>query len=114
MAVLSREDFRERVKKYFGDAPDDDQISFMEDVVDTYEDSVTRSGDMSVREAEWKEKYDNLDREWRRRYTERFYGKGGDPDSANPGNNEPEDAPDHDAEVSEETYLFEDLFKKED
>lgn len=68
MAVLDREKFLERVRSHFEGRDDDDSISFMEDVIDTYNDVESRSG-----ESEWKKKYEENDANWRRRYKERFF-----------------------------------------
>ena len=68
MAVLDKETFMTRIREYFGDAPDDASLSVMEDIIDTYNDREQRSG-----EDEWKRRYDELDRTWRQRYTERFF-----------------------------------------
>lgn len=76
MAVLNREDFLNRVKNHFGETPNDEQLSVMEDIIDTYNDMESRSG-----EDEWKRKYDELDASWRKRYRDRFFTP--IPDSSN-------------------------------
>ena len=68
MAVLNREDFLNRVKNHFGETPNDEQLSVMEDIIDTYNDVESRSG-----EDEWKRKYNELDASWRKRYRDRFF-----------------------------------------
>lgn len=68
MAVLEREKFLERIREHFGDVPDDASLSVMEDIIDTYNDVESRSG-----ESEWKRKYEENDANWRRRYKERFF-----------------------------------------
>ena len=49
---------------------------------------------------DWKTKYEENDKEWRRKYTERFFSKGEDPE-------DPEDP------EEEEPKTFEDLFEEE-
>lgn len=66
MAVLTKDDFIARVKGRLGEELTDDDIAFLEDMTDTYEDLEGRVGD------DWKSKYDSLDREWRAKYVERF------------------------------------------
>lgn len=67
--VLSREDFMELIKRRVGDSTTDDDLKFMEDVVDTYNDLETRTRDSG----EWERRYNENDAEWRRRYRERFF-----------------------------------------
>ena len=66
MAVLGKDDFIARVKARLGEELTDEDIAFLEDMTDTYEDLEGRVGE------DWKGKYDALDREWREKYVERF------------------------------------------
>lgn len=70
MAKLTADEFMNKVKEYIGDRDDDATLSFLEDCKDT----ITGDGD------EYKEKYetairekDELDKQWRTKYKERFY-----------------------------------------
>lgn len=66
--ILSREELVSAVKNIFGEDSTDEQISFIENLSDTFtdfEERVESSGD-------WKTKYEENDASWRRRYTERF------------------------------------------
>lgn len=70
MAVLTQSEFMEKLKTIIGDRTDDEAISFIEDCKDT----------ITVDKDDWKQKYDDaikeketLDKEWRTRYTERFF-----------------------------------------
>lgn len=76
LAILTREDFIARVKDRIGEATDDDSISFMEDMTDTYE-SLTANGAEEWRSKyeEMEKKYNDNDADWRRRYKERFFDK---------------------------------------
>lgn len=70
MAVRTREELMESIKKKIGDDTSDDTISFLEDIVDTFDDydsRVNQGGD-------WKKKYEDNDREWREKYRDRFFG----------------------------------------
>ena len=81
MAVLSQKEFMEKLKTIIGDRTDDVAISFIEDCKDT----------ISEDKDDWKGKYDalvkekdDLDKEWRKKYTDRFFA----PDSHNDDNND--------------------------
>lgn len=69
MSVLDRDTFLARVRDRIGEATDDDSISFLEDMTDTYE-SLTANG-----QEDWKSKYEENDRQWRERYRNRFMDK---------------------------------------
>ena len=64
MAVLSREDFRARVNARVGESTTDDDLAFLEDMLDTY-DSLSGSEDEITRLTSQNESL-------RRRYRERF------------------------------------------
>lgn len=70
MAVLSKEDLIAKLNASFGENLSDDNISLLEDVSDTI-DSFSDTED-------WKTKYEENDASWRKRYKERFEGKGDD------------------------------------
>ena len=61
---LSKEELLEKVKVYVGDRTDDETISLIEDISDSME--VSDGGE------NWKEKYEELDNEWREKYIARF------------------------------------------
>lgn len=67
---LSNDEFMKQLKSFIGDRTDDEAIKFIEDCKDT----ITADKD------DWKQKYDDvlkekedLDAEWRKKYTERFF-----------------------------------------
>lgn len=91
MAVLDRTKFFERIDKIVGDRDDDEILEYYEDFKDTYDDYEKRLGDTreekdcsDVKREErelddadsdrdyWRKKYEDCDKEWRRRYKERF------------------------------------------
>ena len=97
MSVKSREELINTVTSMFGENPTDEQISLLEDITETggdYEDWLSDS-------TEWKTKYEEIDKEWRRRYTDRF----------NNTEPKPEPSPDPDPEPEVMT-TFEELFKE--
>lgn len=75
MAKLTNDELKARVKAVIGDRTDDEAIQFLEDFNDTISDVGSDNGDN-----DWKKKYDDLvkdkdelDKAWRKRYTERFF-----------------------------------------
>lgn len=99
MAVKTREEILESFKSRLGENPDDESISFLEDVTDTLDDFEKRAnGDGE----DWKSKYEENDASWRKKYTERFFS-----DEPNPEPNpEPKLEPDNTPRT------FSDLFKE--
>ena len=62
----TKEELLEQFKTIIGEDMSDTSIGFIEDLTDSFNDS----------EAEdWKAKYEENDKNWRKKYTERFYGK---------------------------------------
>lgn len=66
--VVTLDEIKEKIKKVIGDNTDDDTLSLLEDVEDTYTSLKTGDGE------DWKKRYEDNDKEWRKRYRERFYG----------------------------------------
>lgn len=96
MAVKNKDEILEAIKTRVGDNTDDETISLLEDVSDTLTDLETRaSGE------DWKTKYEENDKLWRERYTNRFFSKEPEPDPKL----EPEPVP-------EVKKTFSDLFKE--
>lgn len=100
MAVKSKDEILEYLKGKMGDNPDDESIAFLEDVTDTISDFESKVSSTE----DWKTKYEENDKEWRKKYTDRFFS------------NEPENVPDPDPEDPPEEHTpmnFEDLFTTE-
>lgn len=74
MGVRTREEILEAIRSRIGEDTSDESISLLEDITDTMEDYETRVADKT----DWKNKYDELDATWRRKYIERFSGKSGE------------------------------------
>lgn len=99
MAVRTREEILESFKVRLGEKPDDESISFLEDVTDTLDDFEKRAkGDGT----DWKSKYEENDANWRKKYTERFFSVEPEPESKPEPKPEPDDTP----------RTFSDLFKE--
>lgn len=74
MAILTRDQFFDRIREHIGDDASDESISFMEDITDTYNDMETRAAGDGV---DWEQRYKDLDENWKKRYTHRFFSSGG-------------------------------------
>lgn len=96
MAVRTTQEIIDALRETFGESPDDTQLAMLEDVSDTFTDLNEKSGE------DWKTKYEENDKAWRKRYTDRFSGK------ADPEHDTPED----DSE-SPKPLTYESLFKTE-
>lgn len=69
MAVITRDEMLQIIRGFIGETPDDNGLKVLEDFNDTLDDyysRITESGN-------WKTKYEENDREWRKRYSDRFY-----------------------------------------
>ena len=69
MAILSREEYFNRLQDYVGDDSSDRAIALVEDMTDTYNSFTERKDDSD----EWKKKYEENDKSWRERYRRRFF-----------------------------------------
>lgn len=99
MAVKTRDEILESFKTRLGEKPDDESISFLEDVTDTLDDFEKRAkGDGT----DWKSKYEENDANWRKKYTERFFSNEPEPKKPEPKKPEPDNTP----------TTFSDLFKE--
>lgn len=97
MIIESREEYLKRVGDRVGDSAED--ITFLEDMTDTYDHLVTLSdGDTIAR-------LKSENEELRRKYRERFFSPGADPEP---------DEPDEPDEPEEIKTKYEELFKEED
>lgn len=94
MPILSRDDFFTRLRAKFGEPVSEEDVSLLEDITDSYNDLEASARDTT----DWRSRYEELDASWRKRYTDRFFGKG-------------DDVPPPEAEPEEKTELsFDDLF----
>lgn len=94
MPVLNREAFFNRVHDVFGSDTSPENISFIEDMTDTYADLEKRANGDGM---DWKQKYEENDKAWREKYQHRFFSSGGgefNPSEGaeqNPSDNKPSD-----------------------
>ena len=97
MAVRTREEMMQVVRARLGDDTSDDALSFIEDIQDTLNDYENRANGDGIN---WKEKYEQNDKDWRNKYRERFFsGKPAGEDD------DPEDKP--------KKFTFDELFKED-
>lgn len=68
MAIVSREDLINRFTAFIGEDKNDEIISLVEDVTDTFADFENKTKDAT----NWKEKYEQNDKSWREKYINRF------------------------------------------
>lgn len=94
MAVKTRDELLETVKNIIGESTDDISLSFIEDITDTIDEYEKRLGE------DWKSKYEENDKVWRKKYKERFY-------STNDGPPEPNN------DREDKKTKFEELFTQE-
>lgn len=89
MAVKTREEILESLRGRFGEEPTDDDIAMLEDITDTFTDFEEKTNDAT----NWKNKYEENDKAWKKKYSDRFFSK----DDGNNGNSgdsdDPEDKP---------------------
>lgn len=70
MAILQKEEFMRKLHARIGTATDDESISFVEDMSDTYNDLERRVNENSS--VDWEKKCKEIDDSWRARYLHRF------------------------------------------
>lgn len=99
MSVKTREEILESLKTRLGENPDDESISFLEDITDTLDDFEKRANGDGT---DWKSKYEENDANWRKKYTERFFSDEPEPNPKSDTKLEPDDTP----------RTFSDLFKE--
>lgn len=100
MAVLNREQFFDRLSEMFTERNDDEAISFIEDMTDTYN-ALEASGSTT----DWEERYKKLDESWKEKYKRRFFS------GVSVVNNNNVD--DEEEGKTAENITFEDLFSEE-
>ena len=98
MAIKSKDELLEALRTRIGEDNSDEAIALIEDFVDTYDDLETKSkGDGT----DWKQKYEDNDKEWREKYISRFSsGSDNNDELNNEQNNETKE------------YKYENLFEE--
>ena len=105
MAVLNKDQFFQKLNDYIGDSNSDEDISFFEDMTDTYSSlEKAKNGDG----VNWEQKCKDVDAAWRKKYRNMFFR--GDPTLNSSVDEYGQSEKD---EVTPENITFDDLFKKE-
>lgn len=69
MAVRTKEEILEQLGTKFGEDTSDDTLAIIEDIIDTITELETKVTDTT----DWKQKYEDNDKEWREKYKSRFF-----------------------------------------
>lgn len=106
--VRNKSELIEQIKTFIGDNDSDEALAILEDVTDSFTDLESKSSDPE----DWKKKYEDNDKEWRRKYKERFSApvrqpKGSDDEPDVPDEPDEPDVPD------EKELTYDNLFKSE-
>ena len=81
MAIVTKSDLLKKINEIAGDNTSDAVLGLLDDVSDTLDDAEKRAkGDGE----NWKEKYEQNDAEWRKKYRDRFMQGADDPDEQLP------------------------------
>ena len=100
MAILSKEEFLNKVNNVLGSRADEEAISFLEDMADTYNELEAKTNGTGE---DWQQKYEENDRAWQQKYRRRFMSGGGSTVIESIEESEPE--------VTAETITIEDIFR---
>lgn len=95
MAVRTKEELLTMIQSRIGDDVSDETLEFISDITDTIDDYAAKTADST----NWKNKYEENDREWRQKYRDRFF------------NSTDEKAPEPEPERPEK-LTYENLFKE--
>lgn len=91
MAKVTFDELRQQINAVVGERQDDEALNLLENAADTLN-----------ADEDWRAKYETVDAEWRKRYRDRFNGKGEEKE-------EPEEE-----EEDNEKITFDDLFEKKE
>lgn len=104
MAVKTKEEIMNFIKERTKDDTSDETLAFIEDVNDTFNDYDTKVHDST----DWKQKYEDNDKQWREKYRNRFFS--GEPDSNKPDNSGNDNSGNDTNDDVKEKRTFADLF----
>lgn len=95
MSKLTKEEFMNALKTRIGDSTTDEDLNFLKDMNDTYDELEKASQDTT----DWKSKYEENDANWRQRYKDTFFNK-------------PDEDEDIDPDKDNKPLTYESLFKE--
>ena len=81
MAIVTKSDLLKKINEIAGDNTSDAVLGLLDDVSDTLDDAEKRAKGEGEK---WKEKYEQNDAEWRKKYRDRFMQGGDEPDEQLP------------------------------
>lgn len=87
MAVLTREEFFDRLNQRIGDDQSDEAVAYLEDMTDTFNDLDQRANGDGT---DWEQRYHDLDKQWRDKYRHRFFSGNGVSNMGNGSSDEEE------------------------
>ena len=102
MAILTNDELKNRLQTIIGERTDDEALQFVEDVSDTLADHATKLT-----------AYDTLDSTWRKKYRDRFFSGGPQPNEPEPQPDVPDTEPEPEPENPIANITIEDLFREE-
>lgn len=106
MAVLTREQFMEKLNTLTDGKTDDDTLAMIQDFSDTFK-SLEEKEDVEAVRGDYEEKLKTLDNTWRNKYRDAFFN--GAEENKDEVIEEKEDE-----EEKEEPHTYEELFKEEE
>lgn len=97
MAVLSVEEFLDKIRERSGDDASDETLQFIEDATDTLNSMSKNDGE------DWQKKYEENDKAWRKKYKDRFFSTGDSAESNldSKDDDEKEDDEEHEKTINE-------------
>lgn len=104
---LNREDFMSAISAIVGDRTDDEAISFVENMTDTFDAFGDSEKDKTI--ADLRKSLEDTEQSWRKKYRDRFYS--GTDEEENPSNQTLEE--DKDEMIEAEEITIDDLFNEE-
>lgn len=103
MAVLTREQFMEKLNTLTDGKTDDDTLSTIQDFSDTFK-SLEEKEDVEAVRGDYEAKLKSLEETWRNKYRDAFFN----------GTEEKKDEVIEEDEETEEPHTYEELFKEEE
>lgn len=105
MAVLTREQFMEKLNTITDGKTDDETLTMIQDFSDTFK-SLEEKEDVEAVRSDYEEKLKVLDETWRNKYRDAFF-------NGTEEKKEEIEEREEEKEESEEPHTYEDLFKEE-
>lgn len=66
MPIMDRAAFAAKIQEWVGDRTDDETLAAVENIMNTYD-------ELSTGDDSWKEKYEENDKAWRKKYRDAFF-----------------------------------------